>query len=304
MTPEHAAAHASTPWGLLALAALLPAFGALVNGLNGLLFRRRTGTGFTGTKFVNAVALGSVGLAFLIILAGFVKLLGMPAEARSLHADLWTWFDLGGARVNGGLATMTMKWGYKLDPLSACMGLLVSGAGFLIHLFSTGYMADAMETGATLRSRESVVGTTTPLPSARTDHDLRLKGPRARELLVTPSTRASTVAVYLDSWRRKVERIGTLHFPNEARRQHMSGSPVLEVVLRSDGRLAEVWIRRSSGHAELDQAAIGVLKMASPFDPFPASLAAGHDTLRFAYEWQFIGGASAGSLVSSMPDTD
>ncbi|MFO1376490.1 MAG: TonB family protein [Steroidobacteraceae bacterium] len=166
------------------------------------------------------------------------------------------------------------------------------------------FMADAMETGATLRSRESVVGTTTPLPSARTDHDLRLKGPRARELLVTPSTRASTVAVYLDSWRRKVERIGTLHFPNEARRQHMSGSPVLEVVLRSDGRLAEVWIRRSSGHAELDQAAIGVLKMASPFDPFPASLAAGHDTLRFAYEWQFIGGASAGSLVSSMPDTD
>ncbi len=152
MTPEHAAAQtligaASTPWGLLALAALLPAFGALVNGLNGLLFRRRTGTGFTGTTFVNAVALGSVGLAFLIILAGFVKLLGMPAEARSLHADLWTWFDLGGARVNGGLATMTMKWGYKLDPLSACMGLLVSGAGFLIHLFSTGYMADEQKDG-------------------------------------------------------------------------------------------------------------------------------------------------------------
>jgi len=166
------------------------------------------------------------------------------------------------------------------------------------------YMADAIETGTAIRSRESMVGAATPLPSARNDLDLRLKGPRSRELLVTPSTRASTVAVYLDSWRRKVERIGTLHFPNEARRRHMSGSPVLEVVLRSDGGLAEVWIRRSSGHAELDQAAIGVLKMASPFDPFPASLAAGHDTLRFAYEWQFIGGASAGSLVSSMPDAD
>lgn len=166
------------------------------------------------------------------------------------------------------------------------------------------YLADAMEAGAAVRSRESMIGTASPLPSARNDLDLRLKGPRSRELLVTPSTRASTVALYLDSWRRKVERIGTLHFPNEARRRHMSGSPVLEVVLRSDGRLAEVWIRRSSGHAELDQAAIGVLKMASPFDPFPASLAAGHDTLRFAYEWQFIGGASAGSLVSSTADTD
>jgi protein TonB len=162
------------------------------------------------------------------------------------------------------------------------------------------YVASSEPGGAPDRPRATTAGTFTPLPALRDDHEMRLKGPPSRELLVTASTRESAVAVYLDAWRRKVERIGTLHFPNEARRRNMSGSPVLEVALHSDGKLAEVWIRRSSGHAELDQAAVSVLKMASPFDPFPASLTAGYDRLRFAYEWQFIRGASAGSIVGAV----
>jgi periplasmic protein TonB len=166
------------------------------------------------------------------------------------------------------------------------------------------YMADANEGSLATRPREMHAGAATPMPSATDDTDLRLKGPRSRELLVTASTRESRVAVYLDSWRRKVERVGTLHFPDEARRRNMNGSPVLEVVLRADGRLAEVWVRRSSGHVELDQAAIGVLKLASPFDPFPRSIASHHDTLRFAYEWQFLGGTTTGSTVSIAADTE
>jgi NADH-quinone oxidoreductase subunit L len=150
---QHAAGAASTVWWPLWLVALLPAFGALINGVNGLLFRRRHNDGFKNTGFVNMIALGSVGLAFLITLVGFIKLMGMAPDSRSLHFDLWTWFDLGGARVNGGpghavgLAQNIMKWSYKLDPLSACMGLLVTGAGFLIHLFSTGYMAEEQKDG-------------------------------------------------------------------------------------------------------------------------------------------------------------
>ena len=71
----------------------------------------------------------------------------------------------------------------------------------------------------------------------------------------------------------------------------------MEVALASDGHLAEARVRRSSGHAELDQAAIEVLRLAAPFDPFPRELAARHDVLRFAYEWHFEGGQLTGSAV-------
>ena len=49
-------------------------------------------------------------------------------------------------------------------------------------------------------------------------------------------------------------------------------------------------MRRSSGHRRLDQAALEILRLAAPFDPFPDRFKANYDVLRFAYEWQFIGG--------------
>jgi protein TonB len=142
-----------------------------------------------------------------------------------------------------------------------------------------------------------LAGSQSPLAGLDDDSALELKGDRRRELLVTPSTRASDVAGYLDSWKRRIEQVGTLNFPNEARRRSMSGNPVIEVVLAANGGLVSVRVRRSSGHPELDNAAIAILKLATPFEAFPAELAARHDLLRFAYEWQFVGGRLAGSAV-------
>ena len=106
-----------------------------------------------------------------------------------------------------------------------------------------------------------------------------------------PDTRASDVAVYLDAWRHKIERIGTANYPLAAlRRTHLSGNPVLEVQILADGRLGQVLVQRSSGHPELDQAALEILRLAAPFDPFPPALALQHQTLRLAYEWEFLGG--------------
>lgn len=128
--------------------------------------------------------------------------------------------------------------------------------------------------------------------------ELRVRGETKRALWVTADTRASDLAVYLDHWRRKIERIGTLNFPNVAKRQKYSGTPVIAVVIDSRGKVAEASIRRTSGHRELDDAALRILKLAAPFDPFPAELSATHDQIRIAYEWQFLGGAYAGSAVS------
>jgi periplasmic protein TonB len=127
--------------------------------------------------------------------------------------------------------------------------------------------------------------------------ELRMRGEAREQLWIAADTRESDVAVYLDSWRRKIERVGTMNFPDAARRQKLSGTPLIEVTIRADGRLLQTLIRRSSGHAEIDEAAMRILKLAAPFDPFPGELSAKHDEIRIAYEWQFLGGASQGTGV-------
>jgi protein TonB len=118
----------------------------------------------------------------------------------------------------------------------------------------------------------------------------QLRGPERDELWITADSREATLAPYLDAWRRKVERVGTLNYPTAARRGRVQASPVLEVAINSDGKLDTAVIRRSSGYPDLDQAALEILKLASPFDPFPTDLARETRRLRFSYEWQFVGG--------------
>jgi protein TonB len=127
--------------------------------------------------------------------------------------------------------------------------------------------------------------------------ELRMRGETKRELWIAADTRESDVAVYLDSWRRKIERVGTINFPAVARRDKLSGTPVIEVTIGADGKLLQTVVRRSSGHAEIDEAAMRILKLAAPYDPFPAELSSKHDEIRIAYEWQFLGGAGQGGAV-------
>jgi protein TonB len=127
--------------------------------------------------------------------------------------------------------------------------------------------------------------------------EFRLRGEAQNRLWIAADTRESEVAVYLDSWRRKIERVGTMNFPDVARRQKLSGTPVIEVTIGSDGKLLETVVRRGSGHPEIDEAVMRILKLAAPFDPFPGELSVKHDEIRIAYEWQFLGGASEGARV-------
>jgi protein TonB len=130
------------------------------------------------------------------------------------------------------------------------------------------------------------------------EDSLRLRGESREQLYISPDTRASRLAPYLDGWRRRVEQVGTLNFPASARLRGESGSLVLEVAIHNDGQLRSATIQRSSGHPALDEAAREILKLASPFDPFPPELARDYRSLRFAYEWRFEGGQSAGTAVT------
>jgi protein TonB len=112
---------------------------------------------------------------------------------------------------------------------------------------------------------------------------------------IGPNTRESVLAVYLDGWRQRVERIGTINFPTEALDRGFDNNPTLEVTIDPDGRLARIVVRRSSGNEALDQAALTILRAAAPFEPLPADIRAEYDVLRFAYEWDFGNALNAAS---------
>jgi len=135
------------------------------------------------------------------------------------------------------------------------------------------------------------------------DRELHLRGQRSVEDKLLADTRESAIASYLDGWKRRIERVGTINFPNEARRRQLSGNPVVEVAIRANGTLESVIVRRTSGHPELDNAAVGIVRLAAPFEPFPSALRERFPVLRFAYEWQFINGqlGGDGAVFSSGP---
>jgi len=106
-------------------------------------------------------------------------------------------------------------------------------------------------------------------------------GARAQEYALAP---------YFDAWKQKVERIGTLNYPDEARGK-LYGRVVIFVELRvEDGSLFNAEISRSSGHKVLDQAAMRILRMAAPLGPIPREAMGGATILSFAREWNFVPG--------------
>lgn len=154
--------------------------------------------------------------------------------------------------------------------------------------------ADRPESPPVFYAQPAPATPTVGLNAAMADRSLQLRGKRSVDDKLLADTRESIIAAYLDGWKRRIERVGTLNFPNEARRSGMSGNPVVEVAIRADGSLEQAVVRRSSGHRELDNAALGIVRIAAPFDPFPTAMRERYPVLRFAYEWQFLNGRLAG----------
>lgn len=108
-----------------------------------------------------------------------------------------------------------------------------------------------------------------------------------RKTFVAPSAQASPYAAYLDSWRSRIETIGTRHYP-EAARGRLYGSLQITVSIRADGSVASVNIDRPSQHAVLNQAARRIVQLASPFPPLPAHIASETDMLVITRTWHFV----------------
>jgi protein TonB len=119
-----------------------------------------------------------------------------------------------------------------------------------------------------------------------------------REVAVSANTREARIASYLNNWKTKVERIGTLNFPRAAWLQGIDKHPIVEVAITASGDLREVVVRGSSGDRALDQAAVDIVHLAAPFEPFSAALREDYDVVRFAYEWHFNAGVASGRLTA------
>lgn len=105
--------------------------------------------------------------------------------------------------------------------------------------------------------------------------------------LTSVSARAHYEAAYIDQFRRAVEATGTQYFPARALAENTFGNVRLMVALTRDGRVKEVQILASSGHAFLDQAAVDSVQRAAPFTPFSGELRDKVDVLEIIRTWRF-----------------
>jgi protein TonB len=94
-------------------------------------------------------------------------------------------------------------------------------------------------------------------------------------------------ARYAEDWRIKVEKVGNLNYPEEAKRQKIYGSLQLIVNIKADGSVERVEIKRSSGHKELDEAAIRIVSLAAPYAAFPEDIRKDTDILGIVRTWTF-----------------
>ena len=121
---------------------------------------------------------------------------------------------------------------------------------------------------------------------AQIDRRLNEYAKRPRKAVIGARTREHRFAQYLEDWRLKIERVGTLNYPDAARGR-LYGSLLLLVSIRADGSLDRVEIQRSSGVKVLDEAAVRIVELAAPFAPFPPDIRTDTDIIEIVRTWTF-----------------
>lgn len=144
----------------------------------------------------------------------------------------------------------------------------------------------------------------TPLPRGqeKIDHDLAMArlaaeihlrseryAKRPKRKFVSASTAEYAWAGYLRAWVDRVERVGNLNYPDEARRRKLAGTLVISVAIRRDGSVERADVIQSSGIRLLDGAALRIAKLAEPYPPLPRT-DENIDVLHVTRTWNFLPG--------------
>ena len=111
---------------------------------------------------------------------------------------------------------------------------------------------------------------------------------KPKEKFLSSRTREYVAAGYMRSWVDKVERLGNADYPDDAIRNKLSGTLILDVAINADGSLHKMEMRQSSGHQILDDAAKRIVRMSAPFDAFPKKLRQQADIIHITRSWEFL----------------
>lgn len=103
----------------------------------------------------------------------------------------------------------------------------------------------------------------------------------------TLSAKTAAEASYIKEWVEKVERVGNLNYPDEARRKNLSGTLILSVLLNNDGKIVRMEIQSSASKSILDEAAKKIVRMAGPFNNFPKEMSRNYDQIMITRTWLF-----------------
>ncbi|SFL89233.1 energy transducer TonB [Marinobacter zhejiangensis] len=151
-------------------------------------------------------------------------------------------------------------------------------------------MADEFEDDLPVRERRSLMERSLEIANleARFAQQQQAYARRPRVLRVTAaSTLSSDNAWYVQNWVDKINRVGNINYPQEARQNSIYGQLRMLVLLRKDGTIKRVEILESSGYTVLDDAAIRIVRMASPFQAFTERMQEQTDEIEIIRTWSF-----------------
>lgn len=144
-------------------------------------------------------------------------------------------------------------------------------------------LENAPEPGDDTRDQESLV---LSAQIAALKERIERYNAQPRKQFTGPSARSDDYAHYLETWRTKIEQLGTDHYPDQARGR-VYGSLQLTVYIRQNGTLERIQIDHPSEHAILNLAAQRIVQLAAPFAPLPPAIAKDADVLAITRTWHF-----------------
>jgi protein TonB len=117
------------------------------------------------------------------------------------------------------------------------------------------------------------------------DNDAYQKRPKRK--FIGARTREYRFAAYVESWRQKVEKVGTLNYPEAAKEKKLYGSLRMTVNIKADGTIESIELNQSSGFPVLDDAAKRIVELAAPYAEFPADVRKDTDIISITRTWTF-----------------